>query len=328
MVTGIPQVEKLLHRNATEVQNRWGDLVREVRASGSVAATHHDRIEMVGVAVGKYREMAALVENINGRRQAALAELTAEFDRHLESLNAPDARKRAPRQRWHRRACYATSKSREIVLKRPIILVLAGVNRAGKSSVGGDMLKAHGLNWVNPDTFSRQLIARSGLSKQAADADTWAYGKAKREAAITSRTSFAFETTLGGNTIPRLLGDAANTYDVMMKFCGLASVQLQPDRIKDPGPAERPPHPERDDQKAMGSSRQNLIALLPRLAHLQLFDTSVKAAPGEDVPYAVLLLAMRRGRRDVDALEGTPDWANPIVAAAFRRRRGKDRTSS
>ena len=87
-------IEELPRRNATQVKNKWGDLVREVRAYGSVAVTHHDKVEMVVVEVGQYREMAALAEGIKGRHQTALAELSAEFDRHLAQLKAPDARGR------------------------------------------------------------------------------------------------------------------------------------------------------------------------------------------------------------------------------------------
>jgi antitoxin (DNA-binding transcriptional repressor) of toxin-antitoxin stability system len=94
MAARLPQIEQLPRRNATEVKNRWGDLVREVRANGSVAVTHHDKVEMVVVEAARYREMAALVEDIDARRHAALADLSAEFDRHLAALKAPDARKR------------------------------------------------------------------------------------------------------------------------------------------------------------------------------------------------------------------------------------------
>ena len=58
--------------------------------------------------------------------------------------------------------------------KRPSVVVLAGVNGAGKSSVGGAMLHEHGLTWFNPDAFSRELVARGGFGKDAADAAAWA----------------------------------------------------------------------------------------------------------------------------------------------------------
>src|SRR5215472_768844 len=97
MIPSVRQVEDLPRRNATEVKNRWGDLVREVRAHGSVAVTNHDKVEMVVVEVSRYREMAAVVEGARGRQQAALAELAEEFDRRLAALKAPDARERVDR---------------------------------------------------------------------------------------------------------------------------------------------------------------------------------------------------------------------------------------
>jgi antitoxin (DNA-binding transcriptional repressor) of toxin-antitoxin stability system len=94
MAARFPQIDELPRRNATQVKNRWSDLVREVRTSGSVAVTHHDKVEMVVVEAGEYREMAALVESAKARHQATLAELTAEFDQHLAGLKAPDTRER------------------------------------------------------------------------------------------------------------------------------------------------------------------------------------------------------------------------------------------
>src|SRR5205823_6550076 len=82
--------------------------------------------------------------------------------------------------------------------------------------------------------------------------------------------------------------------------------------------------PEEKIRERWDSSRQNLIALQPRLAQLQAFDNSKEAAPGEDVPFPALVLEMKDGRvlhpgrDDVEALQATPDWAKPIVAAAFR----------
>ena len=94
MAARLPQIEELPHRNATQVKNRWSDLVREVRARGSVAVTNHDTVEMVVVEAGRYLEMAALVEAMEGRRRTALAELAAEFDEHLAALKTPGARAR------------------------------------------------------------------------------------------------------------------------------------------------------------------------------------------------------------------------------------------
>jgi predicted ABC-type ATPase len=208
--------------------------------------------------------------------------------------------------------------------KRPMILVLAGVNGAGKSSVAGAMLHEHGLTWFNPDVFSRKLMARGGFDKDAADAVAWTYGKARLEAAIADKTDFAFETTLGGSTMARLIDAAAATHDVVMIFCGLDSVERHIARVR-----LRVRHgghdiPEGRIRSRWSSARRNLIALLRRLARLQLFDNSQEAPAGADIPEPVLLLEMKDGRAlhpardDVAALEATPDWAKPIVEAAFR----------
>jgi predicted ABC-type ATPase len=216
--------------------------------------------------------------------------------------------------------------------KRPLIVVLAGVNGAGKSSVGGAMLQEQGLTWFNPDAFSRELMARSAVSKDIADGEAWAYGKARLEAAIAGGTDFAFETTLGGHTIARLIGETAATHDVIMIFCGLDSVERHIERVK-----LRVRHgghdiPEERIRTRWASARQNLIALLPRLAQLQVFDNSQEAAPGADIPEPVLVLEMKDGRvrypgrDDVEALQATPEWAKPIVEAAFRGDESNDGT--
>jgi prevent-host-death family protein len=94
MAAALLPIEELPRRNATEVKNKWGDLVREVRQRGSVAVANHGKVEMVVVEVAKYRELAALAAEAEGRREASLAELAAEFDRHLAGLETPGTRER------------------------------------------------------------------------------------------------------------------------------------------------------------------------------------------------------------------------------------------
>jgi hypothetical protein len=60
---------------------------------------------------------------------------------------------------------------------------------------------------------------------------------------------------------------------------------------------------------------------MPCLAHLQAYDNSVEAGPGEPIPDPLLVLEMKAGRlvrpADVKSLEGTPEWAKPLVEAAL-----------
>jgi hypothetical protein len=90
----LPRIEGLPQRTATQVKNQWAALVRQVHAVGSVAVTQHDRVEMVVMDVATYQKIAAVAENAERRRQAALTELSAEFDRRLATLKSSETRDR------------------------------------------------------------------------------------------------------------------------------------------------------------------------------------------------------------------------------------------
>lgn len=210
--------------------------------------------------------------------------------------------------------------------ERPFILVLAGVNGAGKSSVGGALLAEHGLSWFNPDTCARELMAQLGLAPEDANARAWNLGRDRLEAAIAQRSNYAFETTLGANTIPGMLAAAAASHDVVMIFCGLASPEQHLARVR-----ARVAHgghdiPEHKIRERWVASRANLIQLMPSLARLQVFDNSAEAPPGGEIGDPVLVLEMSRGQIDFPqaddavALAATRGWARPIVQAAFELR--------
>ena len=207
---------------------------------------------------------------------------------------------------------------------RPFIVVLAGVNGAGKSSVGGSILQDHGLTWFNPDTYAREVVRQLGLDATDANALAWQYGKSALESAIAGGTNYAFETTLGGNTITALLSKAAQTHDVVMLYCGLSSPELHLARV-----ALRVAHgghhiADGKVRERWTTSRLNVIKLLPSLARLQVFDNSTQAQAGEDIPDPVLVLHVENGRvlapkrSDAAALRAVPEWARPVVEAAMR----------
>ena len=206
-------------------------------------------------------------------------------------------------------------------MARPRILVLAGVNGAGKSSIGGDMLHQAGIPWFNPDTFTRELVAATGSPLADANAAAWQEGLRRLNAAIAHGEDYAFETTLGGNTIAARLGDASESHDVLMWFCGLDSPEHHMARVR-----LRVSHgghdiPEAKIRERYRSSIANLVALLPHLSRLQVYDNSRDAEPGTPVADPRLLLQMEEGRiawpTDADTLRATPDWAKPILEAAL-----------
>ena len=92
---------------------------------------------------------------------------------------------------------------------RPVIQVLAGVNGAGKSSIGGAAVRERGGEYFNPDEAARQIRAEDpALSIVEANAIAWEAGRALLERAIAERLDYTFETTLGGETITGLFGSA------------------------------------------------------------------------------------------------------------------------
>jgi predicted ABC-type ATPase len=204
---------------------------------------------------------------------------------------------------------------------RPVILVLAGVDGAGKSSVGGHRLAQAGLGWFNPDTFARELMGNTGGNQGTANAAAWTEGMRRLDVAISAGESYAFETTLGGRTVAAKLLAATRTHDVVVWFCGLASPEQHIERVRARVAAGGHPIAEAKIRERYDSSRLNLVALLPHLAQVMIYDNSVQAAPGEAVPDPVLVAKVVAGRlawpADAEALARTPDWAKPLLAAAL-----------
>lgn len=132
----------------------------------------------------------------------------------------------------------------------------------------------------------------------------------------------AFETTLGGSTVPAKLVEAAKTHGVMMWFCGLDSPEHHLARIRLRAHQGGHDIPEKKVRERYTSSVRNLIALLPHLAQLRVCDNSIDAAPGHSIPNPRLLLQMEHGRitwpTDADTLGQTPDWAKPTLEAALQ----------
>jgi len=202
------------------------------------------------------------------------------------------------------------------------IYVLAGVNGAGKSSIGGAAFRSFGADYYNPDQVARTLRAsHPGLSPAEANAEAWQQGRRLLERAIAERLDFALETTLGGNTIVRLLAEAAaKGTEIYIWYVGLNSPELHIARVQ--SRVRRGGHdiPERDIRRRYEHSRLNLIHLLPHLAALRLWDNSKDADPtAGKTPAPVLVIHLERGKilnpRD---LPKAPDWAKPVVAVALR----------
>ncbi|QEA14147.1 AAA family ATPase [Comamonas flocculans] len=210
-----------------------------------------------------------------------------------------------------------------MLISRPVIYVLAGVNGAGKSSIGGHFLSRAGLAWFNPDSYARELMA-AGMGEQTqANAAAWSEGMRRLDEAVAQGRNHALETTLGGESVTARLRGACRTHDVLVWFCGLASPELHLQRVRERVAAGGHDIPEAKIRERWTSAITHLIALLPHLLEARLFDNSASVAAGEPVPDPLPVAVFREGRLvwpvpgDLKQLARTPDWAKPVLEAGL-----------
>jgi predicted ABC-type ATPase len=209
-------------------------------------------------------------------------------------------------------------------MTRPLLYVLAGVNGAGKSSIGGHLLERDGLTWFNPDTFAREFRTATGCDQETANGHAWQESMRRFDEAIAKGLNYAFETTLGGKAVAAKILDATRTHDVLIWFCGLSSPELHIARVEARVAAGGHPIPEEKIRERYPQAQLNLIKLMPHVAYIKVYDNTAEAADDGTVPDPVLVLEMEDGqitwpaRDDFKALQCVPEWTKPIVEAALR----------
>jgi predicted ABC-type ATPase len=209
-------------------------------------------------------------------------------------------------------------------MTRPVLYVLAGVNGAGKSSIGGHLLESNGLTWFNPDTLARELKAATGCDQQTANAHAWQESMRRLEGAIAKGLNHAFETTLGGKSVTAMILEATKTHDVLIWFCGLSSPELHIARVEARVAAGGHPIPEEKIRERYPQAQLNLIKLMPHVAYIKVYDNSAEAVADGTVPDPLLVLEMENGQvispapDDLEALQRAPEWTKPILEAALR----------
>jgi predicted ABC-type ATPase len=202
-------------------------------------------------------------------------------------------------------------------------MILAGVDGAGKSSVISRALTQRGLSWFNPDDFARELLQQGGYTRQAANAEAWVAGRNLLRGAIFGGHDHAHETTLGGNSIPRMIAGAADTHDVHLWYCGLATPELHIARVQARVEAGGHAIDSARIRKRWLTAPGNLVDLMPKLVSLRVYDNSAIAAPGEPIPVPELLIDVRDQvvrqplADDLEALVALPAWVHAIAEAAL-----------
>lgn len=203
----------------------------------------------------------------------------------------------------------------------PQIGVIAGVNGAGKTSVIGSSLVEQGVNFIDPDSVTREILKEnSSLNLSDANGIAWRWNVERLRDAIERRTSYYFETTLGGETITRILEGALDSEMVVrIWYVGLDSVESHIRRVQERVSAGGHDIPEDRIRERYDNSRRHLIRLLPRLTELLVIDNSQDVGWADTPDDMPILLHWKDGRIiNIEDLGSTPNWAKPIIEQALR----------
>ncbi|MEO7743881.1 MAG: hypothetical protein ABIR98_13160 [Usitatibacter sp.] len=195
------------------------------------------------------------------------------------------------------------------------------MNGAGKSSIGGAMVRASGCDYYNPDEAARLIIAANPrLSRPQANSLAWDKGRDLLERAIATRQDFTFASTLGASTIPAMLDKAADAGGrVHIWYVGLDSPERHIARVRARVKAGGHDISEADIRRRYEASRQNLVWLTPKLASLHIYDNSFEGdLVAGKAPRLKPVLHLEGGQIvGPEDLRTTPGWAKPLVARAM-----------
>lgn len=200
-----------------------------------------------------------------------------------------------------------------------MITVIAGVNGAGKSSLVGAYLRASNGEYFNPDEAARNLLRRyPEFSQETANAEAWRIGYEQLELAVQHNHDYTIETTLGGNSICKLLHRAIDQgRDVRIFYCGLESLELHVERVAQR--VRRGGHfiPEAKIKERWVSSIHNMLSLIPRLSELAVFDNSFQC-DSMTRPMPKCLFVVKAHQFTVLPVSDMPEWAKPLAARAMQ----------
>ena len=289
-------IEDLPHTPASDVKKfGWRALMKAIAAKGKVVVTNHNEPQAVILSMEAYD---AILEAFRAaaRKRPGRPRCAAQSVRRTPCV-AQEARCRRPPAQdgaLGREAVRQGQGGDGPLMARPVLLVLAGVNGAGKSSIGGHLLKAQGSIGTTP--ILRARIARGGRLRPdriqcASVAGRHAPPGCRPGRAPILRLRNHARRQHGACEDPGGGGDAR----CHRWFVGLASPEQHIARVALRVAAGGHPIPEAKIRERWPAARANLIALMPSLTELYVFDNSVDAARGKAIPDPFRVLDMADG---------------------------------
>ncbi len=118
-------------------------------------------------------------------------------------------------------------------MKRPQLVVLAGANGSGKSTVAAELLQRTFsiMTFVNADTIARGM---SAFNPEGAAIEAGRAMLQRMRALAADRVDFACETTLAGRSLATWLGQIkSGGYDIHIVFLWLSDSEIAVSRVSD-----------------------------------------------------------------------------------------------
>ena len=83
----VVDVESLPARSSTEVQDKWGNVVREVRSKGRIAITSRGHADMVIMSREEYNRVMEALSAPSAATADPVVDLTRRFDERIARMN-------------------------------------------------------------------------------------------------------------------------------------------------------------------------------------------------------------------------------------------------
>jgi len=155
----------------------------------------------------------------------------------------------------------------EFLDKRPIVIVLAGSNGAGKSTFYESFLADSGLRFINADVLAQSLSVNA---YEAA-----ALASSLRSALVAQRESFIFETVLSdpvGEKVDQFAAYAALGYTVVLIFIQIDSPDQSIQRVAMRASQSGHDVPDEKLRARFERTRANLKLAIERLPYVIVYS--------------------------------------------------------
>ncbi len=185
--------------------------------------------------------------------------------------------------------------------RRPVIVVVAGSNGAGKTTFQHTHLQSAGLRFVNADVLAAELHLDPYGAARLADVI--------RRQLVEQRESFAFETVFSdpvGEKLTFLREAVASGYNVILCFIGISGPEVSEERVA--MRVSQGGHDVPSDKLITRFPRTlaNLRAAIRDLPHVLVFDHDDLRRPFRQV-------AVFEGGRQVSLGAPVPGWLRALL---------------